>query len=258
MISKPNGAYVYADELVNSILAKGGMTIHYYVYVLPLVEEAIRELSKHSVDTLHHTLLPRYKSDAGRTGAAMNLFALPDDFTDWMTIGVRDGEYWRPLGVNHRLLPFLQPASGNTQPLATLATENGPVTVGNWSAGSTTTGALTGYGWLWDRFAQGTVTVSAETGTIVVPGAFPYEEIYLVYSAAGAVVPGTHIPRKAQEAVESYVFWKLAFNKAQHQIARERLAVHQAALKRLRRSNLKLTPTDITRLVYENYGPLKM
>ncbi len=260
MIQRPSGAFVYIDEIVNSLIAKASLTNHYYVRLLPLVAEGIRELSKHSVDCIHHAVIPRYQSDAGSTGKPMNLFPLPDSFTDWLSVGARDGAWWVPVSVHERLLPVLEQSNNAALPLATIEgatyadatqpTDYTQVFGSQW---------FYGYGWNWHLPAVRNtgVTIDKEMGAIVCAPDFPHDELYLTYTAVGSVVPGTHIPRTAQEAVETYAMWKYHLNRGEYGAAQTRLQTHQSALKRLRRSQFNVTGDDILRLLSESYGPVK-
>ena len=92
----PNGAFVSLDEIINAWLFKNGKTIHNYAKVLTFAAEAVRELSVTSLQLVNHKILVRDCHD---------WWDLPDDYTDYVSAGIRVGQYWRPIGIRKGIMP---------------------------------------------------------------------------------------------------------------------------------------------------------
>lgn len=93
----PNGAFVSIDEIVNAWLFKNGKTVHSYAKVLAFAAEAVREMSYTSMNLVQHKILVRDCQD---------WWDLPSDYSDYVSAGIRVGQFWRPIGVRTGLMPF--------------------------------------------------------------------------------------------------------------------------------------------------------
>ena len=93
----PNGAFVSIDEIINAWLFKNGKTVHSYAKVMAFAAEAVREMSYTSMNLVQHKILIRDCND---------WWDLPSDYSDYVSAGIRIGEYWRPVGIRTGLMPF--------------------------------------------------------------------------------------------------------------------------------------------------------
>jgi hypothetical protein len=259
------GAFISVDQIVYAWLLRNGKTIHAYWKALPLAAEAVRELSLSSIQLMvQHKILTRPK---GQTW-----FELPGDYTDYVSAGIRQGGWWRPLGISNRLIPLPRMTgtgeydgsefSGSTWDFNTkgewtnwvnpqnfqspasfwagnYSSQNYQTSTGGSSGGGDISGIYPGglipyggaYPYFWsdwyndwgellgrryglgDGYRPDVVAINPEQGVIMIPNGFPSHEMYLVYVGLGTVDTMTHIPIKAQAAVEAYIDWKYHANK---------------------------------------------
>lgn len=92
------GAFISADQIVCSWLINHEKTIHTYYKIIKLVADCVRELSLTTLPMVNHAILKR-PWDQG-------WFTLPGDYVDYCALGIRQGEFWRPIGVNDQLMPM--------------------------------------------------------------------------------------------------------------------------------------------------------
>jgi len=100
-MATPTNSYVTLDQIVNHWLLSNGKTIHSYLKAYTFAAEAVRELSFNSLHLIQETFLTKPKGQSW--------WNLPSDYTDWVSVGVRNGEFWRPVGVLKGLMPFPAP-----------------------------------------------------------------------------------------------------------------------------------------------------
>ena len=94
-----NTALISVEEITISWLLKAGMTGHVWWRILPFACEAVQELTLTTLPIVHHVIIQR---EPGQ-----NYFKLPEGFVDWVSVGRRVGEHWRPVNATNNLLPFL-------------------------------------------------------------------------------------------------------------------------------------------------------
>lgn len=100
-MATPTNSYVTLDQIVNHWLLSNGKTVHNYMKAYTFAAEAVRELSFNSLHLIQETFLTKPKGQSW--------WNLPSDYTDWVSVGVRNGEFWRPVGVLKGLMPFPAP-----------------------------------------------------------------------------------------------------------------------------------------------------
>jgi|688.fasta_scaffold407593_2 hypothetical protein len=100
-MATPTNSYVTLDQIVNHWLLSNGKTIHSYLKSYTFATEAVRELSFNSLNLIQETFLTKPKGQSW--------WNLPSDYTDWVSVGIRNGEFWRPVGVLKGLMPFPAP-----------------------------------------------------------------------------------------------------------------------------------------------------
>jgi hypothetical protein len=100
-MATPTNSYVTLDQIVNHWLLSNGKTIHSYLKAYTFAAEAVRELSFNSLHLIQETFLTKPKGQSW--------WNLPSDYTDWVSVGIRNGEFWRPVGVLKGLMPFPAP-----------------------------------------------------------------------------------------------------------------------------------------------------
>ena len=92
----PTNAFISLDEIVTGYLLKSGRSIHNYYIFARLAAEAVRELALSYMPLINHTILHK---EEGTTW-----FNLPDDYTDYVSVGLVVGDFWRPVAVTGSLL----------------------------------------------------------------------------------------------------------------------------------------------------------
>lgn len=101
----PTNAFISLDQICYSWLLRQNKTIHFYYKALSLASEAIRELSLTSLPLVNHKIIEKQDDETW--------FILPNDYTDWVSVGLRTGEFWRPVRVHNKLMPMPNTVSGS-------------------------------------------------------------------------------------------------------------------------------------------------
>lgn len=272
-MATPSTAFISIDQIVYSYLLRHGKTIHAYYKILSLAAEAVRELSINTLQLVNHKILTKGEDETH--------FVLPDDYTDWVSAGFRQGDFWRPVGVSsNRLMPFpkrIGDGEFNSEFGNGLDTEGG---ITNWtnpqtpsveasfsgddfSSSDMSTTDVSGQSESSDdsycvpywgypcagAYNMESIAINAAKGLIMVPHEFPSNELYLVYVSIGAVDTMTHIPIQAQAAIEAYISWKYAQNKRNGLVEGGALKAQFDQQHRLLRARLNpITTTDIKRI----------
>jgi len=91
-------ALISALEITDSWLLKHNKTQHSWAKALPLVWEAIQELVLTSLPIVQHTQITKLPNETW--------FQLPKDYMDWVSVGIRVGDRWHPVGISERLMPY--------------------------------------------------------------------------------------------------------------------------------------------------------
>lgn len=97
-------AYISLDEIVNSWLLQHGKTTHVKWKILKLAAMAVQKLSLTSMPMVNHTILRREEDQLW--------WELPTNFSDYVSVGIRSGNVWRPIGVSKQLMPMPRGAGG--------------------------------------------------------------------------------------------------------------------------------------------------
>src|ERR1044072_7437500 len=97
--------FITVKQIVYSWLLKREKTLHSAFKGYALAAEAVQELALTSMPLLKHKILTKEEGE--------DWFMLPDDYTDWVSIGLRDGGHHYPLGVASNLLPFRNTIGGD-------------------------------------------------------------------------------------------------------------------------------------------------
>ena len=94
----PQNAFISIDQICNSWLLKRGKSIHSYYKIMVLAAEAIQELALTSLPLVSHKIIKKQSNESW--------FTLPQDYTEWVSAGIRVGEFWRPVSISNRLMPM--------------------------------------------------------------------------------------------------------------------------------------------------------
>jgi hypothetical protein len=106
-MAESKAALISIDEICTSWLLKKGKSFHSWWKILPIASEAVQELSLTSLPIVQHVELTKSDNE--------NYFVLPKGFTDWVSVGVRIGDRWRPVAVSERLMPYPDENCGGGQ-----------------------------------------------------------------------------------------------------------------------------------------------
>lgn len=270
------GAYVSIQEIVNSVLLRMGKTIHSTWKILPLACDAVREIALTSSLMIQHTILTKQNTESW--------FTLPSNYTDYLSVGIRQGDMWRPIPVEKQLMasPMIGGDGQFTVPEHTGEFNIGGDTWQKWVNNDCcgdlnqngyypylfpygwwfywsdhmndygeSTGRYFGYG---DGQRNDICYINTQDNIIMVPNCF-CNELYLVYTGIGKVDTMTHIDVRAQAAVEAYVAWKYEANKrnginAGRALKEEFNLQHQIMRARMN----ELDATSLHRILTNNYG----
>lgn len=297
-MSTSANAFLSVSDIVNSYIVAHGKTRHSAWKLYKLACDAVRELA------LSQMPLPQHKIISKPVGQTW--FELPKDYTDYISVGIRVGERWRPVAVEHQLMPYPAPAGmgqydnefgagynvdgGWTNWLnPNLAISPASFNGNNFSGGNynTTnytppnqqpqlspnylfpffnssrldwllenTGGAYGFG---DGVRVDVVRIVPEKGIIMVPAAFPSNQLYLVYAGIGSVDTMTHVPIQAQATIEAYMEWKYFSNK--RNVGRGEAMDYERRYNRERlRLAARLNPislTDIQKVLFATFGRTK-
>lgn len=163
-MATPTNSYVTLDQIVNHWLLSNGKTVHNYMKAYTFAAEAVRELSFNSLNLIQETFLTKPKGQSW--------WNLPSDYTDWVSVGVRNGEFWRPVGVLKGLMPFPAPHNYSLD-LATsiVLTPSTPTTpeVYTYTYNLTNTAAAAQY--------NDIVTAAAQLMPFGIQGAYPIAQV---------------------------------------------------------------------------------
>jgi len=288
------GAFVSVDNIVDAYMLRRGMHPNTWWKVLPLAAEAVRELGLTSGLMVQHTILKKNEPDNSVSPPIIpdnSWFTLPADFTDYISVGIRQGDMWRPIAVDSQLMPYPK-SDGSAEFTPTEHTDEFNIDGAGWkkwlnpkccsldNAGEygylfpfewwgywsdhvndygEFTGRYFGFG---DGQRVDVCYINPQRNIIMVPNCF-CNEIYLVYIAVGKVDTMTHIDVRAQSAIEAYIDWKYAANRKAGLIKMGNTVINQgAALKlewqnqhaiyRARKNDLGIT--ELHRILASNYG----
>lgn len=229
MSSIAQGAFVSVDNIVDAYMLRRGMHPNSWWKVLPLAAEAVRELGLTSGLMIQHTIIKKNVpiDTVPPTVTDYSWFNLPPNFTDYLSVGIRQGDMWRPIPVDNQLMPFPNTdGSGEFTPTehtnefntegggwkkwvnnsCDVLDENGDYGYlfpyewwGYWSDHVNDYGEFTGrYFGFGDGQRVDICYINPQRNIIMVPNCF-CNEIYLVYVAVGQVDTMTHIDVRAQD-----------------------------------------------------------
>lgn len=288
-----DGAFVSVENIVDAWMLRRGMHPNSWWKALPLAAEAVRELGLTSGLMVQHTIL---KKDIPTNSSPpvipdQSWFTLPPDFTDYVSVGIRQGDMWRPIAVDDQLMPYPKTdgsgeftptehtdefnTEGNgwkkwTNPKYNDLNENGDYGYlfpyewwGYWSDHVNDYGEFTGrYFGYGDGQRVDICYINPQRNIIMVPSGF-CDEIYLVYISVGKVDTMTHIDIRAQAAIEAYMDWKYAANRKAGLIRMGNVVINQGAALKVEFQNQhaifrarvnSLGITELHRILASNYG----
>lgn len=142
--------YTSLDKVVKGYLLQRGYPIHFYIDFLVYAQRGFEEISFDTIGNIQTKKLPIN---------SYNAVTLPDDYMDWIKVGITNGQFIRPL-VNRQGMNRLNNYDANGS-LAFLSTITGgsAYTNGTYNAVALTGGTGTG--------ATGNITVAGGVVTMV-------------------------------------------------------------------------------------------
>lgn len=229
-----NEAFIGIKEIISSWLMKHGRHPNARYKAVLLAGEAVQKLAYMSLPLLQHRIITR---KPGQTW-----FELPADLNAVVSIGIRTGDSWKPVGYSRTLMPMpatsgandadLDPNSftgqflntwGNQQTWFDLpASKKGQFQGSSFASSHFAVNSTTGptpqnY---WDYYLRGlharldNVVVDLAHRQILTSMKFPCDEIYLCYMGGlQSLNTMTQLPLFAQPAIEAYIDWKWAKNR---------------------------------------------
>ena len=93
-----NDALISVLEITNRWLSKKGKTHHSWYKAAPLACEAVQELGFTSMPILRHIEIKKTQDQTW--------FEIPAGYADWVSVGIRIGNRWFPVGVTDNLMPY--------------------------------------------------------------------------------------------------------------------------------------------------------
>ncbi len=239
------------DKIVCSLLLRRGYPVHFYFQFMKLASDCIRELN---FSTL--AIINTKKLLVGPLGSV----ELPQDYVDYVKIGIPNGQYVRPLasrdGIN-RLNNYDD--NGNKTLYDHVESNQVGGWIGYWynnviNSNGENIGRQYGRG-AGER--KDTFKVLKERGEIQFDEDLGVEYIILEYISDGQNVDNaTKIDPQAQATIEAYVLWQMkeasrAYGLQERQLAKQE---YTEQWRQLRARLADWTITDILRIVRSAYS----
>ncbi len=234
------------DKIVKNILLKRRYSIHWYMELIINAKDCLRELSfDGEIEATRYVCLPLNNNHA---------IEIPNDYVDWFEVGVRTGQYIRPLVEDNSLdlVPNydsefeIQPYSQGIASSNNLYQQYFPNSFGywymvNWNSYGENLGRLFGgVGAMSDTFR-----VNKARNEIKINENLCVDEVVLGYISNGLDADSaTHIEAYAQECIESFCMWKFKENNRTYSAGEAEVAkqeyITQRQILRARKSDLTI------------------
>ena len=253
------------DQIVKNILLKRGLSLHWYIDLLVMAKDAMREISMDdSIFSIRYKALPVRQDD--------NTVELPNDFQDYTRVSAWVDGYIRPLVENNNLQlvsnytsefvvePYSNGVALATQQQQNLLYSNNFLTpywyIVNWNNFGENTGRLFGgIGNYIDGFR-----IDKTKNQIKIDDNLFIENIVLEYISDGMDADSaTQIDAYAQNAIEAYALWQFYLhNRTYTQNEAEAMYQHYAIERGILRARLSdLTIDKMKRIVQQNQIGIK-
>jgi hypothetical protein len=239
------------DGIVRSALMQKGFSLHWYLQALKSASDCLRELTFDSLKNVNTVVIP-----VSSTGT----IDLPCDFVDMIKVGVKTGQYIKPL-VKKDSINRLQNKDSSGTPIVYPDPTSVDLTYvpfllesdyynDNYEA----LGRFFGFraDWLTDGYK-----VLRERGQIQLEQGIADTEIYLEYISDGQCSDNaTMIHPYAQKTIEAYIFWQFKEHSRAYGAGERQLAQREFdAQRRILRARLNgLTKDDYIRIVRSGYS----
>lgn len=201
--------YSTADQIVKSILMNKKYSIHWYVEVLKYLSDCVGELAMDDLKIVNSTWLNLTSYKAA---------PIPNDFLDYIRIGVPNGEYVKPMTQNegYNRLNNYDP-SGNKQPWPQVPNGGQDLTIFGipfltyyttmYNSRGENVGGMYGYRTDGSPF---TFEIIAERNEIQFDSALECDKIVMDYLSDGrSASAASKIITYAENTIRDYVYWQL-------------------------------------------------
>lgn len=257
--------YYTVDSIVRNVLLRRGYPLHWYVQFLVSAKDCLREMALDSMPIINTALI-----DVETTGNYINL---PCDFVDWTKVGIRVGQYVKPLvqrdSIN-RLHHYDSDGNiDNYEDTTDVPTDaDTPIIFGSpvffwdtvtWDTYGEFTGRLYGFSGAGSNFD--TFKYLPERNQIQLNQNLQVDKIVLEYISDGmSCDAATQVDVYAVATIEAYIIWQLK-EQGRHYTMGERQLAEREYLKQydiFRARMNPLTIEDLRRAIYRNYrGSIK-
>lgn len=236
------------DNIVRATLSKRGYSLHWYVQFLLYAREALRELSMDDLKCYNTQLLPITE---------YNAIDLPNDYLDYVTVGIPMGEGVRPLVENTKLNVLNNFDSDFaitdwTTPNSTEASEETLISYGAFPYSNWFTTRYNVYGENIGRMGSAiggysdTFVVARDRNQIQLNQQLKgFDYVYLQYASTGEESgAATTIDPYAQQTIQAYIDWQhkennRTYSPSERMIAKQEY-INQRGILRARKSDLTL------------------
>jgi hypothetical protein len=249
------------DAVVRNYLMRKGYSMHFYIQGLVYGAAGLRELTLDDIQIANTKLLP---IDANTSEAR-----LPDDYVNWIQVGVQVGQKVRPLVPDMKInsLPTYTSTYAQTTYDQQQKNTNGDTillynyllplfwnTV-TWNEYGENIGRLYGWG---NRGAEDTFKVVKERGVIVINDSLCIQQgcVVLKYVSDGQSADAiSQIPSEAYDTLNKYIAWQFKENsRAYNEGEKERSRQQYLDARDVLRARMNdLTPELALRIFQNNY-----
>jgi hypothetical protein len=255
------------DYIVKNALGKKGYPLHYYLQCMLYASDCLRELTFDDLRVINTKILP--------INTNINTAQLPDDYQDYVTVGVMVGQRLRPLTPTSTLNPITNLNSGsNFEEIEW----NDNTTSSDSGQSALYYGALPYAQWftthyndfgenigrffgLGAGYQEDTFQVFKEKGIIQIDQKLSVDNVVLQYISDGqSADAATQINPYAIKTIQNFIFWQLKEHNRNYGVGERQVAqneyIRERKILRARMSDWSIE--KLKRIVQQNYkGSIK-
>jgi hypothetical protein len=240
-------AVISLDQIVKNVLMRRGYSLHWYIQFMVYSKDCLRELTFDVLRVVNTKLLP--VDD-------YNAFDLPDDYVDYTRVGVRVGQFIKPLVPNDSINPLNN--YSDTFEQETYASESQTdddeliiYGANNWTGSMWNTTHFNNYGEPVGRFFGGAggngdgFKIVKERGQGQLDESIDVDYIVLEYIGNGqSIDSASQIDPYAQATIEAYILWQMKLNNRTYS-AGEAAVAEQEYIKQYKRLVARKSPLTL-------------
>lgn len=232
------------DNIIRAILLRKSYTIHWYLDALLAARDCLREITFDDLQIINTELVPLNDAFAAQ---------IPNGAADIVKVGVRVGQFVRPLVRVNNINPMEFMEEGISEPYSDLVAQNSSsifnsLSTGNfwrtitWNQYGENVGRLFGY----NGGYSDTYQVFPERNEIQCNESIGFDAIVVEYIGDGMNIDAaTHIDPYAIATIEAYILWQFkemnrSYNEGEKERARQ-LYLKERGILRARKVNWSIS-----------------